>query len=253
MLLSNLQATVVSLYKPPQANLIAVVPDSPEQMPAASPQRMLSRPSPRIATVACTPLQSGSPVRPVQRSLFAPLPDSQPEILGFLKEICERQKQLAEQQRHTQERLDTLIQVLSESPEPPNTPVLPTYTSSVPVPVPVPSVSTLSVPDLESPTIPSQSADDDVIFQLRSRSTSERNFAVQLLRHMFTSSELEGRNIRGVGGKLQLNPEKINKIRDIVFRFFPAALSHQELLWRDCRKAIDAYLRNRKAVHDRSQ
>ena len=152
---SNLQATVVSLYKPPQSNpphLIAVVPDSPEQMPAASPQRTV-RPSPRLMTVACSPLQRVSPVRPVQRSLFAALPDNQPEILGFLKEICERQKQLAEQQQQTQERLETLIAVLSGSPEPPNVPVLPTCTStSVPVPVtPVPPVP-LSVPDLDSPT-----------------------------------------------------------------------------------------------------
>lgn len=217
-------------------------------MPAPSPQPIV-RLSPRIATVACSPLQRVSPVRPVQRSLFAALPDNQPEVLGYLKEICERQKQLTEQQRQTQERLDTLIAVLSGSPEPPNVPVLPTFTSSVPVTqvAPVPPVPTLPVPDPDSPTAsPSQSADDDVIFQLRSRSTSERNFAVQLLRHMFTQSELAGRNVRGVGGKLPLNTEKIIKIKDIVFRFFPASLSQQELLWRDCRKAIDAYLRNRK-------
>jgi len=50
-----------------------------------------------------------------------------------------------------------------------------------------------------------------------------------------------------------LHTEKIIKIKDIVFRFFPASLSQQELLWRDCRKAIDAYLRNRKVLPDRNQ
>lgn len=174
------------------------------------------------------PFQRVSPVRPVQRSLFAALPDNQPEVLGYLKQICERQKQLAEQQQQTQERLDTLIGILCVSPEPPNVPVLSTCTPSVPVtPVtPVPPVPTLSVSDPDPPTAsPSQSADDDVIFQLRSRSTSERNFAVQLLRHMFTPSELAGRNVRGVGGKLPLNTEKIIKIKEIVFRFYPASLS----------------------------
>ena len=258
MLLSNLQATVVSLYKPPQANsphLIAEVPDSPEQMPAASPQAIhVVRPSPQIARVISSPLQGVSPVRPVQRSLFATLPDNQPEILGYLKEISECQKQLAEQQRQTQERLDALIAVLSGHPEQPNVEVLPTCTSSVTPVTPVAPVTpdtplpTLSVPDLDS-----LSAEDDVMFQLRSKSTSEKNFSVHLLRHMFTPSELEGRNVRGVGGKLPLNPEKIFKIKEILFRFFPASLSQQELLWRDCRKAIDAYLRNRKAVPDRSQ
>ena len=122
-------------------------------MPAASLQPIV-RLSSRIATVASSPLQRVSQVRPVQRSLFAALPDNQPEVLGYLKQICERQKQLAEQQQQTQEHLDTFIAVPSGSPEPLNVPVLPTFTSSVPVtPVtPVPPVPTLSVPDPDSPT-----------------------------------------------------------------------------------------------------
>ena len=157
---------------------------------------------------------------------------------------------LAEQQQQTQERLHTLIAVLSGSPEPPN---VPTFTSPIPVST-VPPVRTLSVPDPVCPTeSPSQSADDDVLFQLRSRSTSGRNFDAQLLRHMFRPSKLEGRNVRGVGGKLPVNTEKIIKIKDIVFRFFPASLSQQELLWRDCQIAIGTYLRNRKILPDRNQ
>lgn len=88
--------------------------------------------------------------------------------------------------------------------------------------------------------------DDATLLLLHSRSASEQNFAVQLLRHFFKPHELDGRNVRGVGGKLALNPEKISKIKGIVFRFFPSSLAQQELLWRDCRRAIDAYLRNRK-------
>ena len=182
--------------------------------------------------------------------MFPELPDNQSEILAYLKQICERQKQLAEQQQQTQERLHTLIAVLSGSPEPPN---VPTFTSPIPVST-VPPVRTLSVPDPVCPTeSPSQSADDDVLFQLRSRSTSGRNFDAQLLRHMFRPSKLEGRNVRGVGGKLPVNTEKIIKIKDIVFRFFPASLSQQELLWRDCQIAIGTYLRNRKILPDRNQ
>jgi len=124
--------------------------------------------------------------------LFTALPDNQPEVLGYLKQICELQKQLAKQQQQMQECLDMLIAVLSESLEPPNMPVLPTFISSVPV-TPVPPALTLSVPDPDSLTASSsQSADDNVIFQLQSGSTSERNFPVQLLRHMFTPSELAG-------------------------------------------------------------
>ena len=85
---------------------------------------------------------------------------------------------------------------------------------------------------------------------LRSRSNSEKNFAVHLLRHFFLPSELEGRNVRGVGKKLPLTTEKIHKIREIVFKYFPS--SDPERLWRDCCKAIDVYLRNRKVSETRS-
>ena len=91
-------------YFPVQDNpphLIAV-PDSPQQMLAASSE-LIFQPSPRIVTVLCSPLQRVFPVRTVQRSLFAASLDM-PEILGYLKEICERQKQLAEQQQQMQER-----------------------------------------------------------------------------------------------------------------------------------------------------
>ena len=99
-------------------------------------------------------------------------------------------------------------------------------------------------------TTPATQADDEdsVIFKLRSRSTSSKNFAVQLVRSFFMPHELEGRNVRGVMNKLPLDADKISKVKDTVFKFFPVAASQQDILWRDCRKAIDAFLRNRKSV-----
>lgn len=88
----------------------------------------------------------------------------------------------------------------------------------------------------------------EAIFNLRSKSSSAKNFAVHLVRFYFTPQELEGRNVRGVGNKLPLDMDKILKVKEIVFKFFPLAGSQQEILWRDCRKAIDAYLRNRKTM-----
>ena len=123
-----------------------------------------------------------------------------------------------------QEHFDTLITVLSGSPEQPNMSVLHTSTSFTPVtPVtPVPPVPMLSVPDLDSlTTFPFESPDDDnIIFQLQLPSTSERNFAVQLLQHIFKPIELAGCNVRGVRGKLPLNPEKIFEIKEMAFRLF---------------------------------
>ena len=88
-------------------------------------------------------------------------------------------------------------------------PVLLSCHTSVPV-IPVPPVPTLAVPDPDLPTTksPSQCAAGNILFQLRSRASSERNFAVHLLWHMFMPSELEGCNVREAGGKLPLNAEK---------------------------------------------
>lgn len=135
-------------------------------------------------------------------------------------------------------RLDALISVLSGPAE-----SIPTPIAEIPI-EPV-------TPAFTPPVVPGQATslteDDTVIFQLRSKASSIGNFAVKLLRKYFDPSELDGRNVRGVAGKLPLNPEKINEIRDLVFKYYPTAVSQQEILWRDCRKAIDSYLRNRKS------
>ena len=83
-------------------------------------------------------------------------------------------------------------------------------------------------------------------------STSEKKFAVKLVHHFFLPHGLDGRNIIGVGDKLPLDPEKIGKIRAIIFKFFPSSVAQQELLWRECRKAIGAYLRNSKISEARA-
>ena len=87
---------------------------------------------------------------------------------------------------------------------------------------------------------------DNILLLLRSRSTSEKNFAVHLVRHFFLPHELDGRNVRGVGKKLPLDPLKMEIMRQIIFKIFPLTLTQQEQSWRDCRKAIDGYFRNSK-------
>ena len=69
---------------------------------------------------------------------------------------------------------------------------------------------------------------DNILLLLRSRSTSEKNFAVHLVRHFFLPLELDGQNVRGVGIKLPLDPLKMERIREIIFRFFPLTLTQQE-------------------------
>ena len=43
------------------------------------------------------------------------------------------------------------------------------------------------------------------------------NTWVLLVQYMFEPSGLEGRNVRGVSNKKQLDPEKLDKIRELVY------------------------------------
>lgn len=90
----------------------------------------------------------------------------------------------------------------------------------------------------------SRTVDNDTIILLKARANnSHTNFAVQLVRHMFHTSEIIGRNVNGVRGKLQVDPVRINKIMELVHQNFPAAVAERDVMWRNCRKAIDSYLR----------
>ena len=60
----------------------------------------------------------------------------------------------------------------------------------------------------------------DTLLLLRSRLTLEKNFAVHLIRHFFLPYKLDGRNVREVGNKLLFDPLKMERIRQIIFKFF---------------------------------
>lgn len=251
---SSVEATQqpLQVLTPQQPSPIHVL--TPQQPSAATPaRRRLSVGSPQLASILL-PIGHSVP-----HSLFRSLPDSQPEVLGLLKQIAEQQKQSTEYHKLTLERLDALITVLSSPAEPSNPapamPTLPTQPFQPPVPpaqpfsLPVPPAQPLQQPAQPFSPPANQLDDKDlVIFNLRSKSSWAKNFAVRLVRFYFTPQELEGRNVRGVGNKLPLDMNKILKVKEIVFKFFPSAGSEQEILWRDCHKAIDTYSRNRKTM-----
>lgn len=70
-------------------------------------------------------------------------------------------------------------------------------------------------------------------------------FAVLLVRKLFEPNELDGRNVRGIG-KPALDIEKVQTIQELVYKHYPIPSTQRESLWRDCRKAVDTFLRNRK-------
>jgi len=83
----------------------------------------------------------------------------------------------------------------------------------------------------------------DELIALQAKSTSTMNFAVRLLRELFTREELIGRNISGVRGKDRVDPARIAIIKEIVFKIYRTSPSDKELLWRYCHKAMDSFLR----------
>ena len=209
-------------------------------------------PAPLSSPLGQSPAHTRSPLisalssaRSISRNLFRSQPDG--EIIGWLKHIADQQKKVLD-------RFDALISVLSGNPE-----------SASPLPEeppatiqslnPTPPSNPPSSPSVQ-PSPPQSGQDpreyDSTLLHLRSRSTSEKNFAVQLVRHFFTPQELDGRNVRGIGNKLPLDPDKIRKIKEIIFRFYPSSAAQQDFLWRECRKAIDSFLRNRKVTEARA-
>ena len=84
------------------------------------------------------------------------------------------------------------------------------------------------------------------LFAVRAKASSSKNFAVQLIRCLFKPEELQNRNIRGVGGQLPLDPERLDVIKDAVFKYYPAPASGRDCQWRDCKVAIDTFLRSVK-------
>ena len=84
------------------------------------------------------------------------------------------------------------------------------------------------------------------IIALQTKSNSTKNFAVRLLRELFTKEELEGKNISGSRGKDQVDPERIMIIKEIVFKMYHTQPADREMEWRNCRKAMDSFLRSKK-------
>jgi len=81
------------------------------------------------------------------------------------------------------------------------------------------------------------------LLAIRARASSSMNFAVRLLREFFLPGELKGKNVSGMRGKEQLDPARILKIKNYVYEFYPTPPSERDTVWRECRKAIDSYLR----------
>lgn len=102
--------------------------------------------------------------------------------------------------------------------------------------------------DSQSP-VPSENPDlsrfQPEIFSLRQKAVSAKNFAVLLVRDFLQPRELVGRNVRGVG-KPTLDPSRIDTIKDLVFCYYPTVQGEREMVWGNCRIAVDTFLHCKK-------
>jgi len=73
------------------------------------------------------------------------------------------------------------------------------------------------------------------------------------MRELFQPTELQGKNIAGARGKDQVDPDRVQLIRDAVDQFYPLAAVDMASGWRECRKAMDEYLRRPAWRHKREQ
>ena len=208
----------------------------------------MNSPSPSSRRGISTPTSRTRPN--FTRSLFSDYDLSfEAKVLGYFEELRQQQKENAAVQKAILDKLDALVSVLSEPAQF----------------VPMTSNEESPVPDMDfepaEPTEPAepcagimpemsdgsehddQTLSADCLMFLRSKSSSERNFAV---RHLFKPHELDGRNVRGVNGKLPLDSVKLEKVRQLVIKYYPVPLSCKDSQWRDCRKAIDTFLRGKK-------
>ena len=109
-----------------------------------------------------------------------------------------------------------------------------------------PSFATLTFQEEEAPSqdvTPEVEPSSETLLLIRAQASSSKNFAVKLLRNMFKTSELRGRNICGLRGKQPVDPVRVANIKKCVFKFYPGSPYEQENIWRDCRKAMDSFLR----------
>ena len=75
---------------------------------------------------------------------------------------------------------------------------------------------------------------------MKNESSSRKNFSANLVRQLFTEEERASSNVRGKGGKAQLNQAKIDVVKAKTFEMHPLELfENEKKAWGDCIKAID--------------
>ena len=104
---------------------------------------------------------------------------------------------------------------------------------------------------IQRETIP-RFPDAEKLVSVRIQSSSKRSFAKNVAVLAFTRQERMTSNVKGVLGKKQLSPNRIEKIKQVVFNHFPLETGETyEKAWSSCRNAIDE--NSRKLIQSEKQ
>lgn len=84
--------------------------------------------------------------------------------------------------------------------------------------------------------------------QIKCKSCSIGNFAVQLLRHIFDQNELYNKNCTGTRGKEAVDPDRLRFVKETVYEVYAISSDDKINTWKHCIRAIDEYLRRPKRM-----
>ena len=126
-------------------------------------------------------------------------------------------------------------------PSSPSSPSAPTQ----PIPTPLQIIST-PIKAISSLNSPSALISQNDLTQIKCKSCSIGNFAVQLVRHIFHPDELDNRNCSGSRGKDAVDMDRLRFVKETVFDMYGIDSSEKTNTWRHCVRAIDEYLRRPK-------
>ena len=80
--------------------------------------------------------------------------------------------------------------------------------------------------------------------QLHELAKSKKHFSVLLVRKLFTREQLNGRSVYGGrSGKLGLDKILLERVKGVLFGFYPTDSGNRQREWQDCVTAINSYLR----------
>ena len=112
----------------------------------------------------------------------------------------------------------------------------PTSTKTTPAAVKTAKASRKVDDNTELLTVP---IDPGVLRNLCYVSASRQNFATNVMCKLFTRAKWETSNVNGVIGKSQLDVDKVEYIKLIIFKMYPLEQETMESAWSKCRSAID--------------